>query len=132
MRDTLASSVDLSVGLGAIIGQVPPHLLFRTMTGLPGPPGRSHQDSVPQDSAESSFDLLLLAKEGDARALERLCARYLPRLKRWAHGRLPPSSRGMLDTEDLAQEVLITLFDESIPSNPSTKELFKGTFGRRC
>ena len=59
-----------------------------------------------RESAESSFALLLRAKAGNQEALERLCARYLPRLKRWAHGRLPASSRGLLETQDLVQEVL--------------------------
>jgi RNA polymerase sigma-70 factor (ECF subfamily) len=57
--------------------------------------------------AESSFDLLLRAKHGDAEAVEQLWARYLPRLRRWAHGRLPTNARGALDTQDLAQEILV-------------------------
>jgi RNA polymerase sigma factor (sigma-70 family) len=56
---------------------------------------------------ESSFDLLLRAKHGDAEAVEQLWARYLPRLRRWAHGRLPTNARGALDTQDLAQEILL-------------------------
>jgi RNA polymerase sigma-70 factor (ECF subfamily) len=43
---------------------------------------------------------------GDDEALGRLCARYLPRLERWAHGRLPAWARGGLETQDLAQEAL--------------------------
>ena len=38
---------------------------------------------------ESSFALVLRAREGDQAARNELCARYLPRLRRWAHGRLP-------------------------------------------
>ena len=56
--------------------------------------------------AESSFALLLRAKSGDERAREMLFARYLPRVRRWAHGRLPANSRSLLNTDDLAQEVL--------------------------
>lgn len=56
---------------------------------------------------ESSIDLIRLAQDGDARALERLVSRYLPRLQRWASGRLPSSARGMVDTQDLVQEALI-------------------------
>jgi RNA polymerase sigma-70 factor (ECF subfamily) len=55
---------------------------------------------------ESSFELLERAKAGDARALERLCARYLPRLRVWASGRLPRGARDLLDTGDLVQETL--------------------------
>ena len=57
--------------------------------------------------AESSFALVLRARDGDDEALGRLCARYLPRLQRWAHGRLPPWARSALETQDLAQETLI-------------------------
>jgi RNA polymerase sigma-70 factor (ECF subfamily) len=56
---------------------------------------------------ESSFALVLRARDGDEEALGRLCARYLPRLQRWAHGRLPASARGALETQDLAQETLM-------------------------
>jgi len=50
--------------------------------------------------------LLYRARSGDAGALNDLCARYLPRLQRWAHGRLPSWSRGSLDTHDVVQETL--------------------------
>ena len=53
-----------------------------------------------------SVDLLARAKSGDADALNDLCARYLPRLRKWAHGRLPAYARGALDTHDLVQETL--------------------------
>jgi RNA polymerase sigma factor (sigma-70 family) len=56
--------------------------------------------------ADSSFVLVLRARTGDDEALGRLCARYLPRLQRWAHGRLPVWARGGLETQDLAQEAL--------------------------
>lgn len=50
--------------------------------------------------------LVLRAQNGDAGAREELCARYLPRLRRWAHGRLPVWARDHLDTEDIVQESL--------------------------
>jgi RNA polymerase sigma factor (sigma-70 family) len=56
---------------------------------------------------ESSSTLILRAQRGDSDALERLLARYLPRLLRWASGRLPGSARGMADTQDLVQDALI-------------------------
>ena len=56
--------------------------------------------------AESSFELLARARTGDSPALEELCARYVPRLRRWAHGRLPPWARGALDTHDLVQDTM--------------------------
>jgi RNA polymerase sigma-70 factor (ECF subfamily) len=56
--------------------------------------------------AESSHALVARAQAGDDVALEALCARYLPRLQRWAHGRLPAWARGALDTQDLVQDTL--------------------------
>lgn len=57
--------------------------------------------------AESSFALVQRAHAGDAAARDELCARYLPRLHRWAHGRLPASARGALDTVDLVQDTFM-------------------------
>jgi RNA polymerase sigma-70 factor (ECF subfamily) len=51
--------------------------------------------------------LLERAKAGDAVALDSLLARYRPRLRRWAHRRLPTWARTMVDTEDLVQDTMI-------------------------
>src|SRR3989442_5251840 len=56
---------------------------------------------------DSSVDLLLKAQSGDDDALNRLLARYLPRLQRWASGRLAVGVRTMLDTGDLVQDAVI-------------------------
>ena len=58
------------------------------------------------DESESSFTLVERACQGDEQALNDLCERYIPRLQRWAHGRLPDCARGPLDTRDLVQEAL--------------------------
>lgn len=63
--------------------------------------------TVPESTTESSVDLLVKAQSGDADALNQLLARYLPRLKRWASGRLPWALRSMLSTEDLIQDAII-------------------------
>ena len=55
----------------------------------------------------SSVALLLRAREGDTSARDELCARYLPRLKRWAHGRVPAQMRAVLDTQDIVQDALM-------------------------
>lgn len=55
---------------------------------------------------ESTAVLLASVRQGDRGARDRLVARYLPILARVAHGRLPRSARGLVDTDDL---VLITL-----------------------
>lgn len=47
------------------------------------------------------------ARSGDPTALEELCRRYLPRLERFASGRLPGYARGTLDTRDLVQDALV-------------------------
>jgi len=57
--------------------------------------------------AASSLDLLARAQAGDRSAMDALMARYLPRLRRWASGRLPVRARGMADTEDLVQDALL-------------------------
>jgi RNA polymerase sigma-70 factor (ECF subfamily) len=57
--------------------------------------------------ADSSVDLLVKAQSGDGEALNDLLTRYLPRLKRWASGRLPANMRTMLDTADLVQDAVI-------------------------
>ena len=41
-------------------------------------------------------------------ALDRLLERCIPALRRWAHGRLPSTARGMQDTEDLVQDTVIS------------------------
>jgi RNA polymerase sigma-70 factor (ECF subfamily) len=68
----------------------------------------SERLSPPVDrSDESSHELLTRAQSGDNESLERLCARYLPRLRRWARGRLPHWARERLDTDDLVQETVL-------------------------
>lgn len=58
-------------------------------------------------NGESSIELLARARAGDDDALDRLLARYLPRLRRWASGRLPAWARDRGDTDDLVQETVI-------------------------
>lgn len=59
---------------------------------------------------ETSLDLLRRAQAGDTGALHLLIARYLPRLRRWATGRLPADARGMADTQDLVQDTVAQAF----------------------
>jgi RNA polymerase sigma-70 factor (ECF subfamily) len=55
----------------------------------------------------ASVELLRAFQSGDDEALDRLWTRYLPRLKRWAHRRLPPASRNHLGTDDLVQDAFV-------------------------
>lgn len=59
------------------------------------------------DELTSTSDLLARARAGDDEALNRLFARYLPALKRWARGRLPAWTRDLRDTDDIVQETLV-------------------------
>jgi RNA polymerase sigma factor (sigma-70 family) len=67
-----------------------------------------HQTMSDNTISESTASLLLLLKQGDDRALDRLLTRYLPLLRRWAHGRLPATARDLNDTDDLVQITLIS------------------------
>jgi len=59
---------------------------------------------------ESSFELIRRAQGGDDDALNSLLERYLPRLRRWASGRLPAYARDLGDTNDVIQEAAIGTF----------------------
>jgi len=58
-------------------------------------------------SATATQFLLERMRAGDTGALNRLMDRYLPRLSRWASGRLPQWARDVSDTDDLVQDTLI-------------------------
>ncbi len=60
--------------------------------------------------AESTFQLIQRFRGGDSQALEQLFERHLPRLQRWARGRLPKWARDLADTQDLVQEPLLQPF----------------------
>jgi RNA polymerase sigma factor (sigma-70 family) len=68
---------------------------------------RSRND---RSQLHSSLTLLERAQAGDRVALDSLVARYLPRLQRWASGRLPRWARDIADTQDLVQETLFQTF----------------------
>ncbi len=68
-------------------------------------------EPAPGGEAESTFRLIQRFREGDKPALELLFARHLPRLQRWARGRLPKWARDLADTQDLVQETLLQTFN---------------------
>jgi RNA polymerase sigma factor (sigma-70 family) len=68
--------------------------------GSPGP----KQDAL---DPETTVELLSRVKAGDSAARDRLIARCLPPLRRWARGRLPSYARDMLDTDDVVQETVL-------------------------
>ncbi len=72
-------------------------------------------DRFPSDTSrsvdpESTFHLIERARAGDQQALERLFARHLKPLQRWARGRLPKWARDLADTDDLVQDTLVQTF----------------------
>lgn len=58
----------------------------------------------------ASAELLRRARAGESQALSQLFARYLPRLQRWAHRRVPNWARNAADTDDLVQDALLQTF----------------------
>src|SRR5262245_49902139 len=56
--------------------------------------------------SKTSVRLFERARDGDQQALNELLVRYLPKLRRWASGRLP-HSRDLNDTDDIVQETVI-------------------------
>ena len=67
-------------------------------------PGDHSQD------LDSTFALIERARAGDNDALERLFARHLKPLQRWARGRLPQWARDLANTDDLVQDTLLQTF----------------------
>jgi RNA polymerase sigma factor (sigma-70 family) len=74
------------------------------------PENGRREASSERSQLQSSLTLLERAQAGDKAALESLIARYLPRLQRWASGRLPRWARDVADTQDLVQETLFQTF----------------------
>jgi RNA polymerase sigma-70 factor (ECF subfamily) len=74
---------------------------------LPSRPGTAE---VAGSDPESTFHLIDRARAGDQQALDRLFARHLKPLQRWASGRLPRWARDLADTDDLVQHTLLHTF----------------------
>src|SRR5688500_11969324 len=72
------------------------------------PPALQSRDS--RSEVDSTINLLERARQGDAEALDRLFARHLKPLQRWASGRLPRWARDLADTDDLVQHTLLQTF----------------------
>jgi len=68
------------------------------------------QSGDPPRGLDSTFNLLELARQGNAEAIEQLFARHLKPLQRWASGRLPRWARDLADTDDLVQDTLLRTF----------------------
>jgi len=75
-----------------------------------GPGDRWWSEGSRSVDAESTFHLIERARAGDQEAIERLFARHLKPLQRWASGRLPKWARDLADTDDLVQDTLVQTF----------------------
>ena len=75
-------------------------------------------------SLESTATLLALVREGDDAARTRLCALYLPILRKWARGRLPPQARDLAETDDMVQVTLIRALNRIDDFNPRHEGAF--------
>ena len=76
------------------------------------------------DDGRSTTVLLDRARHGDDLARDELVRRLLPRLRRWAHGRLPQSARDIADTDDLVQVSLMRALDHLEDFEPQHEGAF--------
>jgi RNA polymerase sigma-70 factor (ECF subfamily) len=111
----MIGTLNLTVGQSAIMAEL-------------SPSGESSSDSTASNrvEAQSSIELVRRARSGDTAAENELCARYLPRLQRWAHGRLPAWARGALDTHDLVQDTFIQVLKRLGDFEPRHEGAFHG------
>lgn len=71
---------------------------------------REREEPISEGDPEATGELFRRLRGGDEAARERLFARCLPRLQRWAHRRLPLHYRDIADTDDLVQLTLLRAF----------------------
>lgn len=64
----------------------------------------THEPEIP---LASTATLIRRVQDGDEAARVALLERCIPRLQRWARGRLPGYARGLADTEDLVQTTVL-------------------------
>jgi RNA polymerase sigma-70 factor, ECF subfamily len=95
---------------------------------IPAPSGPSSDVAFAAEAGTEPHDptVVLIRRicAGDRQASHTLCARYLPVLKRWAHGRLPKRARTMSETDDLVQ----TTFMRTLANVSELKLLHPGSF----
>ena len=73
---------------------------------------------------ETTIALLGRVRAGEPLALEALAARLLPRLRRWAAGRLPPRARDLAETGDLVQETVVNVLARAGEFDPKHEAAF--------
>jgi len=75
--------------------------------GTPSSAPAAAGGSQPARDLETTRGLLEKIRGGEDEARNRLIRRFLPGLRRWAHGRLPAHARGTMETDDLVQVALL-------------------------
>ena len=90
------------------------------------PPSADLTPGATDPDSESTLDLLSRYKSGDRAALNRLFARYVPSMRRWARRRLPEWARDNADTEDLIQEALLQTFNRIDSFEPQGRGALHG------
>ena len=75
------------------------------------PPDPPDEGAFPP-SRDETVELVDRVRAGDQDALAILMARFLPRLRRWASGRMPIALRDLADTSDFVQDVLLQSFQK--------------------
>jgi RNA polymerase sigma factor (sigma-70 family) len=73
-------------------------------------PSRGSDISLRDSSQSSTKTLLERGRVGDGAALDRLFARVLGPIRRWAHGRVPRRARSVADTADFVQDATVGVF----------------------
>lgn len=63
--------------------------------------------SIPSEALHTTLVLVERARGGDRAALEAIARRYQDALARFAHGRVPPLARGLVDTCDVVQQAVV-------------------------
>jgi RNA polymerase sigma-70 factor (ECF subfamily) len=70
-------------------------------------PAKNPEAESSLEGTAGTQELILQFQAGNEGALDRIWARYVPRLRRWAHGRLPSASRNVTNTDDLVQDAFV-------------------------
>jgi RNA polymerase sigma-70 factor (ECF subfamily) len=78
------------------------------------------------DAGTTTATLLTRARANDPDAINELMVRYTPRLRRWAHGRLPGNARALCDTPDVVQDALIQTLKALPQFDPAHENAFFG------
>ena len=100
------------------------------MTGDEAPsPGPDAAPEQPYEALASS-ELLRRARRGDRSALDALFERLFPWLRRRARGQLPRWARGVVDTSDVVQGVLLHTFRRIAGFESTSSVAFKAYLRR--